>query len=73
MHANTTCRQGTISTLMTMHWHCCMCTGLLQVYDDQDQVSSAMSDIDPFWNMRGSTTERDRSDPFRDRDQFWRK
>jgi len=50
---------------------CCVAE-LLQVYDDQDQVSSAMSDIDPFWNMRGST-DRDRLDPFKDKDQFWRK
>eukprot|EP00775_Hariotina_reticulata_P004132 gene4130-4379_t len=43
-----------------------------EVYDDQDQASSALSDIDPFWNMRGSA-ERDRLDPFKDSDQFWKK
>jgi hypothetical protein len=42
------------------------------MYDDTDQASSAMTDIDPFWDMR-SNSERDKLDPFRDRDQFWRK
>jgi hypothetical protein len=45
---------------------------VLQMYDDTDQASSAMTDIDPFWDMR-SNSERDKLDPFRDRDQFWRK
>lgn len=43
-----------------------------QMYDDMDQASSAMTDIDPFWDMR-SSSERDKLDPFRERDQFWRK
>jgi hypothetical protein len=44
----------------------------LQMIDDTDQASSAMTDIDPFWDMR-SNSELDKRDPFRDRDQFWRK
>ncbi|KAF6262994.1 kinase-like domain-containing protein [Scenedesmus sp. NREL 46B-D3] len=43
-----------------------------EMYDDMDQASSAMTDIDPFWDMR-SSSERDKLDPFRERDQFWRK
>ncbi|WIA18005.1 hypothetical protein OEZ85_009492 [Tetradesmus obliquus] len=43
-----------------------------EMYDDTDQASSAMTDIDPFWDVR-SNSERNKLDPFRDRDQFWRK
>lgn len=44
----------------------------MQMIDNSDVGSSAMSDIDPYWDLR-SSEEKDRLDPFRDRDQFWRK
>lgn len=47
---------------------CCMRFAHPQMYDDNDQVSSGMRDIDPFYDMNS-----DRRDPFRDRDQFWRR
>jgi hypothetical protein len=39
----------------------------LQMYDDTDAAS--LSDVDPFFDRnRGGA-----NDPFRDRDQFWRR
>jgi hypothetical protein len=38
------------------------------MYDDTDPTRSGMNDIDPFFDP----TER-RNDPFRDRDDFYRK
>lgn len=30
-----------------------------------------MTDIDPYWDFRSE--EKDKLDPFRERDQFWRR
>lgn len=43
----------------------------VQMYDDTDPTRSAFTDIDPFFDP--TDRRRGGGDPFRDRDQFWRR